>query len=158
GPQGAPPQGYGVPPQADPINTVDIEYLRGTARQVLGELVAALPPAAQAKVQGIPLETDAKVGEVNAYAKCNRQHMPSMAVTDGLLQIEAYISQFRATDELYRTQKLDGYLDMVAKYQKPGQPIVTPPDGFVDAGQHLDPRKVARQHQLMEEQLAFVLG
>jgi hypothetical protein len=81
-----------------------------------------------------------------------------MSVTDGLLQIEAYMSQLRATDELYGTQKLDGYLQMVAQYQKPGQPIVTPPAGFVDGAQHVDPRKVARQHQLLEEQLAFVLG
>jgi predicted Zn-dependent protease len=46
----------------------------------------------------------------------------------------------------------------VARDQKPGQPIVAPPAGLVDPAQHVDPRKVARQHQLLEEQLAFVLG
>jgi hypothetical protein len=163
-PQAPLPQAYPapapvpVPVQADPINTVDIEYLRATARSVLGELVAALPPAAQAKVAGVPFRVDAKQGEVNAYAACDEQHQPYMSVTDGLLQIEAYMSQLRATDELFGTQKLDGYLQMVAKYQKTGQPIVTPPAGFVDGAQHADPRKVARQHQLLEEQLAFVLG
>ena len=158
---GPPPQGYAPPPgyvqPADPINTVDIDYLRRTAQSVLGELVAALPPASQAKVQGIPFATDAKVGEVNAYAGCEHRQ-PFMAVTDGLLQIEAYMAQLRATDEVFGTRKLDGYLQMVARDQKPDQPIVTPPQGFVDPRQHVDPRKVARQHQLLEEQLAFVLG
>lgn len=164
-PPAQPPQGYPaqvpppyVAPQADPINNVDLEYLRTSARSVLGELVAALPPAAQAKVQGIPFRPDTKVGEVNAYAGCDEQHQPYMAVTDALLQIEAYMSQLRAVDEVFGGQKLDGYVKMVAKYQKPGQPIVTPPAGFVDPAQQNDPRKVARQHQLLEEQLAFVLG
>jgi hypothetical protein len=157
-----PPQSYPqLPPQAaqaDPINTVDIDYLRATARGVLGELVAALPPAAQAKVQGIPFRPDTKTGEVNAYAGCDEQHQPYMSVTDALLQIEAYMSQLRAADEVFGGQKLDGYVQMVARYEKPGQPVVTPPAGYVDPAQQVDPRKVARQHQLLEEQLAFVLG
>jgi len=125
---------------------------------VLGELVAALPPASQARVQGIPFRPDTKVGEVNAYAGCDEQHLPYMSVTDALLQIEAYMSQLRAADEVFGGRKLDGYVQMVAKYQKPGQPVVTPPAGYVDPAQQVDPRKVARQHQLFEEQLAFVLG
>jgi hypothetical protein len=158
----APQQGYGPTPMvaplaADPINTVDMGYLRGTAQSVLGELVAALPPAAQAKVAGIPFRTDAKVGEVNAYAGCE-QGQPYMAITDALLQIEAYMAQLAAADEVFGTHKLDGYLQMMAKYQKPDQPIVTPPQNYVDPAQQADPRKVVRQHQLLEEQLAFVLG
>jgi hypothetical protein len=36
--------------------------------------------------------------------------------------------------------------------------VVRPPIGFVDPLQHIDGRKVARQHQLFDEQVAFVLG
>jgi Peptidase family M48 len=153
----APPPGYVSPAAPDPINLVDLEYLRGTARSVLGELVEALPPAQKARVQGIPFRSENKVGDVNAYAGCD-QRQPFMAVTDGLLQIEAYMAQLKATDEIFGGQKLDGYLQMMAKYQKPDQPVVTPPQGYVDPAQQVDPRKVARQHQLLEEQLAFVLG
>jgi hypothetical protein len=169
------PQGYGYPPGQlapqpypqgyppvypapnDPINNVDMSYLRATARSVIGELVAALPADAQAKVQGIPFKFDDTVGEVNAYAACDRGQA-LMAVTDGLLQTEAYIAQMRATDEIFGTQKLEAYLTVYARDQKEHQPIVTPPPGLVDPSQHVDARKVARQHQLFEEQVAFVLG
>ena len=168
-PQGYPPsqpQQQASPPaalppywaQSDPINTVDLNYLRGKAREVLGELIAALPPNARARVQGVPFTTDSKVGEINAYAACDEQHMPLMAITDGLLQIDAYMASLRAVDELYGTHKLDGYLEMAAREQKPQQPVVAPPVDFVDPAQQSDPRKVARQHQLLEEGLAFVLG
>jgi hypothetical protein len=125
---------------------------------VMTDLIAALPQAAQAKVQTIPFFADPTVGEVNAFAACDDQGLPLMAISDGLLQIESYISQFKATDELFGTHKLDSYLQLVAQNQRPRQPIVTPPVGFVDPIQHADGRKVARQHQLLEAQLAFVLG
>ncbi len=148
----------GLPVFNDPINVGDINYLRGNASQVLVELVAALAPAPQAKVKGIPLTTDPSPGEVNAYAGCDDQGLPLMAVTDGLLQVEAYIAQFKATDEIFGTKKLDTYLQYMAQNQRPKQPIVPPPPGLVDPTQNVDGRKVARQHQLMDEQLAFVLG
>jgi hypothetical protein len=136
---------------------MDLPWLRATAGGVLAELIAALPPASQQRVASVPFFSDSTVGEVNAYAAC-KQGFAFMAMSDGLLQIEAYTAQLRAVDELFGTQKLDGYLSMVAKYQKPHQAIVSPPIGYVDAAQMVDPRKVARQHQLLEEQIAFVLG
>jgi hypothetical protein len=84
--------------------------------------------------------------------------MPLMAITDSLLQIEAYVAQFKATDEIFGTSKLDAYLQLVAQNTRPHQPSPTPPAGFIDPTQSADGRKVARQHQLMDEQLAFVLG
>jgi hypothetical protein len=81
-----------------------------------------------------------------------------MAITDGLMQTEAYISQLRATDEVFGTRKLEAYLVAYGRDTKPKSPIVTPTPGLVDPAQHVDARKVARQHQLFEEQVAFVLG
>jgi Peptidase family M48 len=147
-----------LPNPVDPINTVDLNWLRNEANNTLSALIAALPTAARGRVDNIPFYADPTVGEVNAYAACDDQGLPLMAITDGLLQIEAYTAQFRATDEIFGTQKLDGYLRLVAQYQRPKQPIVTPPAGFIDPAQNADARKVARQHQLMAEQIAFVLG
>ncbi len=142
----------------DPITNMDMGWLRDAARGTLTELVAALPAEQQARVQGIPFVTDPKVGEVNAYAACDAQRQPAMAITDGLLQVQANISQLKATDEVFGTQKLDGYLQALAQYQKPNQPILGIPPGYIDARQAADYRKVFRQHALLEEQLAFVLG
>jgi hypothetical protein len=152
------PQGAYLPPTNDAINAMDMNVLRATAASVLGELTNALAPAEQAKVRGIPFVPDVKPTEINAYAACDEKNMPRMSITDGLLQIEAYIAQLKATDEVFGTQKLDRYLTALAQTQKPGEPIMPPPAGLIDPAQHTDGRKVMRQQQIFEEQLAFVLG
>jgi hypothetical protein len=81
-----------------------------------------------------------------------------MAITDGMLDIESHLAQCKANDEVFATRKLDAYIDLVAKNQRPGSPVVRPAAGFFDAAQQNDGRKVQRQHQLLEEQIAFVLG
>ena len=141
----------------DPINIVDQNWMRSRAGGVLVELINALPPGQRERVKDVPFNADPSVGDVNAFAACENG-APLMAITDGLLQIEAYSAQLRATDELFGTRKLDQYLSYVAQNQKPNEPIVQPPPGLIDGGQHVDPRKVARQHVLFDEQLAFVLG
>lgn len=161
GPGAAPPVQLpppGPPVGADPINDVAITWLRARGGAVLNELVAALPPQFQERVQGIPFVTEPSEGEVNAFAGCDHDREPFMAMTDGLLAVEAYIAQLRATDEVFGTQKLDTYLRYMVDRQKPKQPIVAPPPGLIEPAQHHDYRKAVRQHQILEEQMAFVLG
>ena len=142
----------------DPINNVDLTCMRSQAGSVMGELISALSPANHQKVSTIPFFADPSPGEVNAFAACDDQGQPLMAITDGLLEVEAHIAQFKANDEIFGTNKLDQYLTMLANQQQAGKPVVKPGPGFVDPGQHVDGRKVQRQHQLFEEQVAFVLG
>lgn len=162
----APPAPWGPPPapppagfvQNDPINAVDIGWMRQRMAQVHGELVNALPPAQRQRIEGIPLFSDPTVGEVNAFAACDEQGVALMAVSDGLLDVTGHLAQFRATDEIFGTRQLDAYIQLVATQQKPGRPVVRPPPGFVNPAHHVDPRKVARQNVLFEEALAFVVG
>ena len=159
--QAAPLPAPGVivaPVPNDPINGIDLGYLRGQAQSLLNELVATLPAAQQSRVAGIPLVVDSTVGDVNAFATCTSGGHAAMAVTDGLLDIEAHLSQARATDETFGSRKLNDYIQLIVRNQRPKQPIVQPPPGFFDPTQQMDGRKVARQHQLLEEQIAFVLG
>ena len=142
----------------DPINNVDLGWLRAQSGSVMGELIGALSAANQQKVSTIPFFADPSPGEVNAFAACDDQGQPLMAITDGLLEVEAHIAQFKANDEIFGTNKLDQYLTMLANQQQAGKPVVRPGAGFVDPTQHVDGRKVQRQHQLFEEQVAFVLG
>jgi hypothetical protein len=148
-----------LPPVAyDPINAVDINFLRSRAQAVIQELIAALPSGYQAKVAGIPLIVDDRVGEVNAFAACTQGGKAAMAITDGLLDIEAHLARCKATDEIFGGNRTDLYIQMVAKNQKPGQPIVRPATGFFDVNQDADGRKVKRQHEILDEQIGFVLG
>ena len=147
-----------LPVVNDPINLTDLTYLRGQAQSLLNELVATLPAPQQSRVAGIPLVVDSTPGDVNAFATCTSSGHAAMAITDGLLDIEAHLSQARATDETFGTSKLSDYIQLIVKNQRPNQPIVEPPVGFFDPTQQADGRKVARQHQLLEEQIGFVLG
>ncbi|MEZ4226873.1 MAG: M48 family metalloprotease [Polyangiaceae bacterium] len=155
----APPPVTNLPPVAnDPINAVDINFLRTRAQAVIQELIAALGSQNQSRVNGIPLIVDDRVGNVNAFAACTQSGKSVMSISDGLLDIEAHLAQTKATDEIFGTNKTDEYIKYLAKYQKPNAPIVRPPAGFFNPTQQTDARKVKRQHEILDEQIAFVLG
>jgi hypothetical protein len=132
--------------------------LRGRAQAVIGELIAALEAGYQQRVRGVPLVFDEEVGEVNAFAACTREGKALMAISDGLLDIQAHLAQAKANDELFGTRKVDEYVRFVARNQRPKTPVVRPPPGFFDPAQQSNPRRVQRQHELFDEQCAFVLG
>jgi Zn-dependent protease with chaperone function len=141
----------------DPVIVHDIAFLRRRAEQILGELVAALPAAQQGRVRGIPLVVDATPGEVNAFASCSGSRS-AMAITDGLLQIQSQLARFKAYDELAGSNKVGEYIGVIARGAKPQRPLPEVPAGFVDARIDLDGRKITRQYQLLDEQIAFVMG
>jgi hypothetical protein len=182
-PYGAPPQAqynpppqaqYSPPPQAppvvqpptpvpsiagaqDPITNTDVAWLRQHTGALMQELIAALPDVAKQRVQGIPLAIDDTPGEVNAFAACNKG-AAVMVVTDGLLDISAHLAQARANDDVFGSRKVDDYIRFNAQTQKPNRPITPPPRCFFDPAQQADARRVARQHDMLDEMLGFVLG
>lgn len=159
-PPGQPPaQPPAQPPNPnDPLNVLNIPWMRQRATGIIGELKAALPADKQQRVNAIPLVIDDTPGEVNAFAACTKGGKSLMAITDGLLEIEAMLAQAQATDELFGTRKVDEYIAFLAQNLKPNQPIPRPAVGFFNPVQAADGRKVARQHQVFDEQVAFVLG
>ncbi len=161
-PPGPAPTTAPAAPQApvayDPINANNVQWERARAKQILGELVAALPAAQQQRVQNVPLVVDSAPGEVNAFAACTQDGKALMTITDGLLDIEAHLANAKSTDEMFHTNKTQQYIQLIAKYQQPKKPIVQPPAGFFNPTQQVNPTRVARQHVLFDEQVAFVLG
>lgn len=133
-------------------------WMRARALVILAELVAALPPERGARVAGIPLVVDDRPGEVNAYAACSTSGKAAMAISDGLLEVQAWLAQCKATDETFGTRTTPAYIALIAREQRPGQPLVRPPAGFFAPEHRADARKLARQARLFEEQVAFVLG
>jgi hypothetical protein len=103
--------------------------MRQRAQAVLVELVAALPSKQRSLVQSIPLVVDDEVGEVNAFAACI-DGKSLMAISDGMLEIQAQMARARATDEIFGTKKFSQYTALIAKHQRPKQPIVRPASGF----------------------------
>lgn len=144
------------PVMNDPINNTDMVWMRQRAGVILAELVAALNPQQRAKVDGIPLVSE-NDGEVNAYAGC-QNGSSFMATTDGLLEVVAFSARSRATDDVFQTRKLDAYVSMVAQGMTGGGGLQRPQPGFYDPTQDVDGRKVQRQNNLFDAQLAFVLG
>jgi hypothetical protein len=108
-------------------------------------------------VNGIPLVVDSTPGEVNAFASCSGSSA-AMAITDGLLQIQSQLARFRAYDELAGTNKVGEYIGVIARGARPKQPLPEPPAGFAEPRFDLDARKVTRQYQILDEELAFVMG
>ncbi|HEX4341686.1 MAG TPA: M48 family metalloprotease [Polyangiaceae bacterium] len=141
----------------DPITNTDVNWLRQHAASLMVELVSALPDVAKQRVQGIPLDVDDTPGEVNAYAACNGSKAV-MVITDGLLDIAAHLSQARANDDVFGTRKVTDYINFIAQNQKPNGPVIQPPRGFFDPSQQADGRRVARQHDVLDEVIGFVLG
>jgi hypothetical protein len=142
----------------DPINATDLVFLRAEASAILRELVLALPPLQQGRVANIPLVVDSTPGEVNAFAACTKSGRAAMAVTDGLFDIQAHLARAKAYDELARTNKVGEYIGFIARTQQPKLPIVRPPPGFFEPAFDNQPNKLLRQRELLDEQLAFVLG
>lgn len=142
---------------SDPINLVDTTFLRDRTGQIHQTLIAALEPKYAAKVQTIPLVFDNEVGAVNAFAGCEAGKS-FVVLTDGLLEIAANLAQAKATDDVFGGRKLDEYIRFIAQNQRPGQPIARPAQGFWLASQQVDGRKVERQHQVFDEQVAFILA
>ncbi|MDX2054398.1 MAG: M48 family metalloprotease [Polyangiaceae bacterium] len=142
---------------SDPINNIDMAFLHGRAQAILANLIQALPDPKRSRVASIPLLFDNNLAEVNAFASCSKDKA-AMVITAGILDIEANLAQAAATDEVFGTQKLGEYISLVASKLKADQPPPRPAPGFYTPAQALDSRKLARQHQLLDEQIAFVLG
>lgn len=141
--------GYGVMTQT---------FVRQEPLSVVAELVAALPDAARAKVTGIPLQIVDDPKDVNAFAGCDKGGGGFVAITSPLLLIAARGAEARAFDELNGSTKYRELATGIAGEVTAQKTVTGPPGGFLPLPQALDPRKLARQKQLFDEQVAFILG
>ena len=132
--------------------------MRQEPAAVITELIANLPDASRPKVQGIPLQVIEDPKEVNAFAGCSNSGSAFMGITMPLVLIIARSSEARAYDELFGTAKYNELVNGFATEVRAQKTVTGPPAGFLPLPQALDPRKLARQKFLFDEQVAFVLG
>jgi hypothetical protein len=159
-PQPPPPASLPVPPVGsfDASGSITATFMRQEPPAVLAELIGGLANDARARVQGVPVKVIEDPKEVNAFAGCTDTGSPFVAVTSPLLLIMARTSEVRAFDETWGTTKYNDLTNGIANEVKARKNVVGPAPGFLPLPQVLDPRKLARQKQLFDEQLAFVLG
>lgn len=154
-PTPAPPATSGVPlPGAfNPINAGDVGWLRWKASNILVELIDGLPAGQAAMVRPIPFAIDPTPGEVNAFAGCDDSGQSFLAITDGLLAAAANLARLRATEEVFRNNKLTVYQQHVASSGS-----LSIPSGLLTSTEDNHPSKLVRQEQVFEEVVAFVLA
>jgi hypothetical protein len=160
-PSTTPPRPNPAPAQSvgdDPINRADTQSQRTRVTALVAELLAALSDSIRSRVERLPITFDPDPNNVNAFATCTKTGKATIAVTDGMLVLTAYLAQIQAVDGLAGTRHFDEYVAYVAKNQKPDQAILAPPSSWFPAELRNHPTKVARQQQLDDEMLAYVMG
>ena len=159
-PVGAMPMQLSATPTqpGDPINNIDMPWLRGRGQEVFTEMREGLQPQPRARVEGIPLLVDDDPGVVNAFAACTSTGKAVIVISDGLYDIMAHLAQCKATDEKFGTNKTDEYIQYMAKNQKWGDPVIHPPESFWNPARKNNPDKIQRQHEIYDEEVGFILG
>ncbi|MEZ4392706.1 MAG: M48 family metalloprotease [Polyangiales bacterium] len=147
----APPGSY------DASGALTPAFQRSEVTSVFNELVAALPESERRRIVGIPLSVREQGNEPNAAAGCTRGRS-YMMITSALLTIIAASSEAKAWDELTNERRVEGYYTAVANVIRQHQPVIGITPGWLSGPMALDPRKLARQRHLFDEQVAFVLG
>jgi hypothetical protein len=146
-----------APVGIDPLNALDANYMADRSQTIIAELIRALTPAQRARIEGIPLVVDPTKSEINAFAACH-DGRALMAVTAGMFDVLGHLAQAKAHDQRFGTQKTAEYIQFIAQNQRPDEPVLPPPSGFIPAANAVDATKVQLQHQIFDEALAFVLG
>ncbi|MFO0685873.1 MAG: hypothetical protein U0234_27690 [Sandaracinus sp.] len=146
------------PGSTDASGAMTMPFLRTEVTSVIDEVRSHLPPEHRARVEHVPFHIVDDPVEPNAAAGCApASRAPMIMITTPMLVICAATAEARAYDELAGTNTYETYassiLDMIRRGSirglAPGQasgPLAT------------DPRKLARQRQLFDEQVAFILG
>lgn len=148
-----------VPPGAvDANGSLTPAFQRSEVLAVFSELVAALPESERGRILGIPLRVHEEPREPNAAAGCTRDRRSYMMITSALLTIIAASSEAKAWDELTGERRVEGYYTAVTNVIRARQPVIGITPGWLAGPMALDPRKLARQRHLFDEQVAFVLG
>src|SRR5262252_5444075 len=152
------PPAAALPPA--PIGSFDMngsitaDYAKKEPPSVIAELVNALAAADRGKVKGIPLQIVEDPKDVNAFATCDKSGGAFVGITAPLLLIMARTSETRAFDETYGTNKYNELANGFAGEVRAQKAVTGPGPGFLPLPQALDPRKLARQSFLFDEQLA----
>jgi hypothetical protein len=145
------------PGAADANGFLTVGFMQTEATQMLRDLVANLPADRKQRVNGIPMEFDTQTSDVNAFAGC-ANGKAFMAVTLPLARAAGHIAEAKAADEFFGTSHVDAYTQLAADSIGRNGPVPDPPPGFYSPAEANDPRKLARERVVFDEEVGFILG
>lgn len=142
----------------DAISRADTGFQRQRVSSILAELIAALDANTRGRVERLPLTFDPDRANVNAFASCSNTGKATIAITEGMLILTAYLAQLQASDEITGARHFDDYVARVARNQTQNTPPLVPDPNWVSVDARMQATKSARQSQLNDEMFAFVIG
>ncbi len=138
----------------DPINTRNMPWLHAETGRVMKQLIETLGYDKHAEVADVVLDADDYFGLANAFAVCDADGHPVVAITDKLLEILARLAAARAMEEVFQVDATEAYIAWSADH-----PLASgPPDGREDPAMWNDRRKLARQRVIFDESVGWVVG
>jgi hypothetical protein len=146
------------PGSTDSNGSMQMAFLRTEVETVYREVLADLPADHRARVEHIPFHVVDDPREPNAAAGCSPgSRAPMVMITTPMLTICAATAEARAYDELGSTTTYETYASSILTMLQRGRITGLAP-GAISGPLASDPRKLARQRQLFDEQVAFILG
>ena len=126
--------------------------------EVHRELVESLFPDQRARIAEIPFHVVNDRAEPNAAAGCSESRAPMLMITSAMVVVCASSAEARAYDELAGTSTLEAYATSLVEDLRASRSVRAIDRALIAGPMANDPRKLAREVQLFDEQIAFILG
>ncbi len=127
--------GADAPPPAPVAPNLSLQAARASTGEALKVVVQKLPAASQQKITGVYVAFAPDPKAPLALAACDDDGDYVVVLSDAMLTLVDAVARAKATDDALGSGKLDAYARLLAKGQRPGERLLTPPAGFYDAAQ-----------------------
>lgn len=147
------------PAQAiDASGALVIGWAESRTSEVHAELVESLFADQRARIAEIPFHVVNDRDEPNAAAGCSEGGAPMLMITSAMVVVCASSAEAHAYDELAGTHTLDTYAQALIDDLRASRAVRPIDRALITGPLATDPRKLAREAQLFDAQVAFILG
>ncbi len=122
-------------PAAPAAPTLSLQAAHAATGDAMKVVLAKLPAQALQKLTGVYVAFDPDPRAPLAIAACDDDGDFVVVLSDAMLTLVDAVARAKATDDALGSSKLDAYARLLAKAQRPGERLLTPPAGFYDAAQ-----------------------
>jgi hypothetical protein len=109
---------------------LSLQAAHAAASDALKTITAKLPAPAFQRITGVYVAFDPDPKAPLALAACDDDGDFVVVLSDAMLTLVDAVARAKATDDALGSGKLDAYARLLAKAQRPGERLLTPPAGF----------------------------